>query len=190
MAFLQRIGREQHYPPGVKKQMKHPSRHLGLLAFALLIISAAPGQEKTQSDLKGEVETLRATIAQLQTEVAQLRQGLAKLELERRRDVIRQMKSELDTLRAEHARLAELDRARQQDLRDIEEVLSRPDIAAGERMEMEASRSELAVARSREIDHQAEAARVRESELVRRLETEEQLAKRLEEAWKLSGGKT
>ena len=49
---------------------------------------------------------------------------------------------------------------------------------------------DLAVQRGREISDLVHAARVRESDLLRRLQTEEQTIRRLEEAWKLTKGET
>jgi hypothetical protein len=164
--------------------VKRPLKHSATFACALVLAAGC-----AQADGKDDIATLRAAVENLRAEVAQLSKALTRLELERHRESIRQIKAEIETMRAEHARLAELDRARQQDLRDLEELMTRADASAGERLDVEAARNELAVTRGREIAEQSDAVRIRESELVRRLETEEQTAKRLEEAWKLTKGK-
>jgi hypothetical protein len=160
------------------------------VCFLVLACGVAAGQEAAPGDAKRELAALRATVEQLRAEVALLRRQVVQLELDRRRDAIRQIKAELETLRAERARLEDVDQARRQDLRDIEDLLVRGDLTDDDRSGMEAARAELAVEREREIDQQSEAVRGRESELLRRLETEEASTKRLEEAWKLSGGNT
>jgi len=161
-----------------------------LLASALMFDSSSlRAQERGPIDLKDELVSLRATVENMRAEVEVLRRALLRLELDRRRESVQQIKAQLEALRADHARLAELDRARQQDLRDIEELLSRGEVDPAQRIDIESARDEYAVTQGREIAEQSAAVRVRENELVRRLETEEQLAKRLEEAWKLSRGK-
>ena len=167
--------------------MNRPLKQSAVLACALVLaLGSANGQDKVLPDIKD----LRATVDHLRAEVALLRNALARLEFERRRDRIQQMKEQLATVRAEQARLTEFDRVRQQDLREIEELLTRDGVPAGERLDLESTRAELAVTREREIVEQSEAVRRRESELLRRLETEEQAAKGLEEAWRLTGEKT
>lgn len=156
----------------------------------VLACGVSEGQNNTTDNLTREVVELSATVRQLRTEVALLRRYVERFELERRRDTIRQIKIELGTLRSEQARLTEFDQTRRQDLRDIEELLVGGDLTADARPEVEGARAELAITRQREIDQQSEAVRVRESELLRRLEAEEHLAKRLEEAWRLSERKT
>jgi hypothetical protein len=162
-----------------------------VLACALAIaFSNARAQSKPQSDAKDEAASLRATVESLRAEVALLRKSVMRLQLDLHRENIQKLKAQIDTARAEQSRLAELDRARQQDLRDIEALLTQGETAADERLDMESARAELAVVREREIAEQSDAVRLRESELLRRLETEEQAAKRIDEAWKLTKGKT
>jgi hypothetical protein len=164
--------------------MKRPFKQSAVLACALLIaVGSARGQDRTHEDLRAAVDHLRA-------EVALLRNAVARLELERNRDRVQQLNEQLETVRAEQVRLIEFDRARQQDLGEIEELLMRDGVSAEERLDVESTRVELAVTREREIKEQTEAVRLRESELLRRLETEEQAAKRLQEAWRRPGGKT
>ena len=160
-----------------------------LLACALVFVfENAHGQDKSgQGDVRNAVESLRATVESLRAEVTLLRATLAQLELERHRDNIRRIKAEIDMAQAEHAQLTELDRARQQDLSEVEELLTRGDVPAEQRLDAESARSELAVRKGREIAQQSEAVRIRQSELLRRLETEEHAANRLTEAWKLTG---
>ena len=161
----------------------------GVCALALAC-GVSDGQNHTSEDPRREVAELSATVQQLRTEVALLRRYVERFELERRRDTIRQIKIEIETLRSEQARLTEFDQTRRQDLRDIEELLISGDLTADARPELEGTRAELAITRQRELDQQSEAVRVRESELLRRLEAEKHLAKRLEEAWRLSERKT
>jgi hypothetical protein len=171
--------------------MKPLSKHLAIPFGALVLACAlANGEETGGGGLKGDLAALRAAVEQLRAEVNLLRTNLIRLQLERHRDNVRRIQSELESLRPEFARLEELDRTRQQDLRDIEVLLAGGNLAPGERAEIEMARGDLAVARGGEIDRQSEAARARESELVRRLETERQLLDRLAEAERLSGGKT
>jgi outer membrane murein-binding lipoprotein Lpp len=166
--------------------MKRPLKQSAVLACALLaVFGSARGEDQVHT----EVKDLRASVDHLRAEVALLRHALARLELERHRDRIQQMKEQLEAVRVQQVRLMELDRARQQDLRDLEELLKQGGVPAAERSDVEFTRVELAVAREREIVEQSNAVRFRESELVRRLETEEQAAKRLEEAWRLTGEK-
>jgi hypothetical protein len=157
-----------------------------------LILSGTParvlGQSGNPPDMSTAFRQLLATVQDLRNEVAELRRTVARLEFARHRDNMQQLRSELSGIQAEHARLAELDRSRQQDLRDMEELLERSD--SPNRLELETTRSELAVRREREIAEQTDAARVREADLVRRLRTEEQIAKRLEETWKFTKGDT
>jgi hypothetical protein len=127
-----------------------------------------------------------ATLEDLRKEVAQLRRTVARLEFDRRRDSIRTLGNELAAIRTEHARLAELERAREQDVRDIEDLLAQS--AAPNQLDLESTRSELAVRRAREIAEATDAARVREAELLGRLHTEEQLVQHLNEAWKFTKG--
>jgi len=188
-SLMKRIRTCRHYFCEAET-MKRSLQHFVYVTFALFIAyGIALGQDKTQSGAKGDIAELRATIEDLRAEVGVLRKAVARLELERHRNMIRQTKAELDKLRAEQARLAELDRSRKQDLHDVEELLTRGDVAPEQRTEIEGVRAELAVAQGREIDQQAEAARAREGELLHRLQTEEQFIKRLEEAWKSIGGK-
>jgi hypothetical protein len=165
------------------------SRVSFLLMIAFAAANGADAENERGGD-KSDISVLRATVEQLRNEVATLRGYVMKLELERRRDTIRQTKAELEKLRQEHLDIAELNETRQQDLRDIEQHLTREDLQPPERLELEATRAELAVARGRDLDQQSEAARSRESELLRRLESENFLAKRLEEAIRATGGKT
>ena len=167
--------------------MKRPLRQSAVLACALV---AALGSARGQDKVHTEIKDLRASVDHLRGEVALLRHALARLELERHRDRIQQMKEQLETVRAEQVRLLEFDRARQQDLRDLEDLLMQGGVSTVERSDVESTRAELAVTRQREIVEQSDAVRLRESELLRRLETEEQAAKLLEEAWRLTGGKT
>jgi hypothetical protein len=161
-----------------------------LLTFALMLVfDNAKGQDGSEADVRSTVAALRANVENLRAEVALLREGFARVEIERRRDNIRRIKAEIESVRADHAQLNDLDRARQQDLRDMEELLTRDGVSAEQRLDAEAARSELAVTHGREIAQQSEAVRIRENELLRRLETEEQAANRLEEALKNSGGK-
>jgi hypothetical protein len=171
--------------------MKRLLRHSAQLVYALALASGvASGQEKISNEVTSEVAALRAIVEQLRVEVNTLRKDVLRLTIDRHRDLVRQIKAELDTVRAEQAQLAEHDRARKQDLRDVEELLARKDLGADEQVTMEAARGELAVARVREIEEQSEVARVRERELLHRLETEEQVIRRLGEAWKVSEEKT
>jgi hypothetical protein len=167
-----------------------PWRFSKLLAFpALLTWGVATAQENSQPALKAEIETLRASVAELRAEVALLRKGIARLELERSRDSIRQLKAELEMLRSEQYRLADTDKSRQQDLHELEELLSRGDLPIEQRTEMQAARIEIA-ARAREIDQKSEAVRLREDEVLRALQVEEENGKRLEKTFKTIGGKT
>jgi hypothetical protein len=167
--------------------MKRPLKQSAVLACAFVVaLGSARGQDKISPDVKN----LHATVDHLRGEVALLRHALARLELEWYRGRIQQLKEQIETLRAEQVRLKELDRARQQDLRELEELLARTGVPAEERLDVESTRAELAVMREREIVEQSDAVRLRESELLRRLETEERAAKRLEEAWRLTGEKT
>jgi chromosome segregation ATPase len=171
--------------------MKPTSKHLAIPFGALVLAcSLANGEEPGGSGLKSEIAALHTAVEQLRAEVNLLRTNLIRLQLERHRENVRRLQSELEALRPEFIRLDELDRARQQDLRDIEALLASGNLASAERSEIEMARGDLAVARGGEIDRQSEAARARESELVRRLETEQQLLNRLAEADRLSGGKT
>jgi hypothetical protein len=161
-----------------------------ILSWAVLACALAGGQPAGQGGPKDELAALRAAVDQLRAEIALLQERTNWLELERRREVVRQIRAELDAIRAEQARLAELDEARRQDLHDIEALLAAGDVAPGERSGLEISRAELAAVRWPEIDQQSGAARLRESELLRRLETEERLLNSLEEARKNQRGKT
>jgi hypothetical protein len=154
----------------------------------MLAPSNLGAQEKGSAGSQDDVAALRATVENLRLEVELLRKALLRIELERRRETIQQIKAQLETLRTEHARLMELDRVRQQDLRDIEELLTRGELRPAERIDIDSARSVFAITQEREIVEQSAAVRVREGELLRRLETEEQYAKRLEEAWKLTRG--
>jgi hypothetical protein len=158
--------------------------------FTAALVAASGKAEQERGVDKSEITALRATVEQLRNEVAVLRRQVMQLDLERRRDKIQQTKTELARVRQEHAEVAELDQGRQQDLRDIEEHLNRADLQPPERLALEATRAELAVAWGRDLDQQRETARSREKELQRRLESEESSAKRLEEAIRGTGGKT
>jgi hypothetical protein len=161
-----------------------------LLCALALPVGVAWSQENTSAKAASEVAALRALVEQLRAEVSSLRKDVLRLQLERHRDQIRQIQAELETIRSEQAQLAEQERVRTQDLRDLEELLARGDFGAGEQVTLEPARGELAVARAREIEEQSEVVRVRERELRHRLETEEQAVRRLIEAWKISEEKT
>jgi hypothetical protein len=149
-----------------------------------LVLGSAQAQDNIQAEVSNAIAALRATVENLRAEVVLLRTDLLKLELARHHDNIRQIKTEIDKVRAENAQLTEFDRGGQQDLRDMEDLLARGEISVAERTDMELTRGELAVGQSREITQQSEAARIRENDLIRRLATEEQAAKRLSEVRK------
>jgi hypothetical protein len=161
-----------------------------ILLAGLAFVGSGAAYAQERSDEKSEISILRAAIGQLRSEVAVLHSRITRLELEKRQDSIRQTKTEIEKLRVEHAQLAEMDAARQQDLREIEQQLAREDLQPSERLELEAARTDLAVARGRDLTHQSEAVLARESELLRRLDTEELIAKQLERTLKSQGGKT
>jgi len=156
---------------------------------ALLIASQISfGQDNRPSEIKSELAVAQAAIETLRGEVAQLRKDIANLQLEQHRDTLRRTKAELESVRAERAQLTELDRAREQDLRDLDELLGNHDAAAAERSEVEVSRSELLGARATEIQRLSDVVKSREDELLVRQRTEEQFIQRLEEALKVTGG--
>jgi hypothetical protein len=171
--------------------MKRRTKLSAVLACVLVFGSInARAQDSNRVDIRDEVAALRATVESLRAEVTVLRMAMARLELDQRRKNIRQIEVELEAVRAENARLAEFDRARQQDLQDVEGLLTRGDVAPEERLNVESTRADLAIHREREITGQREAVRLRESELLRRLEAEEQVRKSLEEALKVTRGES
>ena len=148
------------------------------------------GQDQRQTQIQSELAKAQAAIEGLRTEIAQLRQDVMRLELERHREILRQTKAELESVHAERAQLAELEKAREQDLRDLEALQVDRDVTVAERSEVEISRVEITVARAKEIDRLSEQARGREDGLLLRQRTQEQFIQRLEEALKETGGKT
>ena len=126
--------------------MKRLLNTAAVLACALtLVLGSAQAQDNIQAEVSNAIAALRATVENLRAEVVLLRTDLLKLELARHHDNMRQIKTEIEKVRAEHAQLTELDRARQQDLRDMEDLLARGEISVAERTDMELTRSELAV---------------------------------------------
>lgn len=117
-----------------------------------------------------------------------MRKEVAHLQLEQHRDILRRTKAELESVQAERAQLTELERAREQDLRELDGLLGNHDAAAAERSEVEISRSELLGTRATEIQRLSDVARSRQDELLLRQKTEEQFIQRLEEALKVTGG--
>jgi hypothetical protein len=162
-----------------------------MLIFALAITAAAGDDLPQHSGSSGPAQQLRqmaAAIDELRNEVASLRRIVAELELDRHRENLRKLGAELATVRAEQATLADLERARRQDLDDLEKLLTGTELDAGQRLELETIRGEMTVQRGREMADSVDAARIRESELMRRFATEEQTVRRLDKAWKLSKG--
>jgi hypothetical protein len=163
--------------------MKWSSRCCAVFATAMVsLLIEAKGEEIVQADMKREVTALRLTVESLRSEVATLREALVRIELRAHQDTIRRLKAEIAGLHAENARLTEMDRARRQDLRDVEDLLTRSELHGDARRDAEAIRSELELERGREIAEQLEAVRNGEKERLRHLETEEYECKRLEEA--------
>ena len=158
------------------------------LACALLITCGGVSAQSSREDARSESAVLWQAIRQLQSEVARLRKDLGQIELDRHREILRLIRSELDVLQANQARLEEENRSRQQDISDVEGLLATSTLADSGRAEIQAAVSELTVIQAREIEDQKEAVRVRERELLRRLQAEEQTIMRLEEASKFLGG--
>lgn len=172
--------------------MQHPTQYLRwfLRAVCPLLIASqiSFGQGNHPPDIRSELAEAQAAIETLRAEVSQLRKEVAHLQLEQHRDTLRRTKAELESVRAERNQLEELERAREQDLREIDGLLEGRDVAAAERSEVEVSRSELLGARATEIQRLSDVAKSREDELLRRQKTEEQFIQRLEEALKVTGG--
>ena len=171
--------------------MKRQMWSIRIPVLALIVASGGmPADLESQADLKTQLLRLRAAVEALQGEVTSLRSTLLSMQLERHREAIRHIESELGGVIAQRTRLAELDQARQQDLHDVEELLARTDPEAEDRSHGEAVRGELAVSRVKEIREESEAVAARERELLRRLNVEQQAARLLEEVWKNRKGNT
>jgi hypothetical protein len=167
--------------------MQWPLQTFAVLALVSTFASRnGSAQTSAPPDPPPGLRQLVAALEDLRNEVGELRRTVARLEFDRHQENIVTLRNELSANRAEQARLAELDRARQQDVRDIEGLLAQSD--APNRLDLESTRSDLSVRHEREIAQQTEAARVRENEVLSRLHAEEQLAKRLNEAWKFTKG--
>jgi chromosome segregation ATPase len=161
---------------------------IGAVCALLIASQISFGQDNRPPEIRSELAAAQAAIETLRAEVSQLRKEVAHLQLQQHRDSLRRTKAELESVRAERDQLTELDRAREQDLRDLDELLGNHDAAAVERSEVEVSRSELLGARATEIQRLSEVAKSREDELLRRQKTEEQFIQRLEETLKVTGG--
>jgi hypothetical protein len=166
--------------------MQWPLRTFTVLVMLIPASGDGFAQTNATPDSYAAFRQLLTVVESLRNEVAELRRTVARLEFDRYQENIGKLRNELSGVRLEQARLAELDRSRQQDVRDIEELLAQSE--APNRLDLESTRTDLTVRRGREIAEQTDAARVRESELLSRLHTEEQLAKRLNEAWKFTKG--
>jgi DNA repair exonuclease SbcCD ATPase subunit len=161
---------------------------IGAVCTLLIASQTSFGQDNRPTEIKSELAAAQAAIETLRAEVSQLRKEVAHLQLEQHRDSLRRTKAELESVRAERNQLEELERAREQDLRELDGLLEGRDVAAAERSEVEVSRSELLGARATEIQRLSEVAKGREDELLRRQKTEEQFIQRLEETLKVTGG--
>lgn len=174
--------------------MQHPAQRmtcsLGLVCAMAFPAEICLGQDQRQTQIQSELKAAQAAIEGLRTEIAQLRQDVMRLELERHREILRQTKAELESVHAERAQLAELEKAREQDLRELEALQVDRDVTVAERSEVEISRAEISFARAKEIDRLSEQARGREDGLLLRQRTQEQFIQRLEEALKVTGGKS
>src|SRR5262245_26847006 len=174
--------------------MQHPAQRLtcsfGFVCAMVFQAQICQGQDQRQTQMQTELVKAQAAIEGLRTEIAQLRQDVMRLELERHREILRQTKAELESVHAERAQLAELEKAREQDLRELEALQVDRDVTVAERSEVEISRAEISFARAKEIDRLSEQARGREDGLLLRQRTQEQFIQRLEEALKVTGGKS
>jgi hypothetical protein len=140
-------------------------------------------------DNAAEIAALRQAVQQLQSEVKGLRYELAKLELQRHRDAMRQITSDLEFLHATQARLEEENRTRERDLTDVQDLLNTNLDAAGQ-TDLQTAVVDLAVTQTRRIEEEMQKARAREHELLARKQTEEQAVNRLERLLEPSGGTT
>jgi hypothetical protein len=156
-----------------------------LAALVILLTFSGAAQDKRPAADESELKVLRTEIELLRTEVATLRSQMIRLELEHRRDSVRKTHIELQAVRSELGQLAERDRLREQDVRDLDSLLTHNDTDRGRQLDVQEARQHLAVHRARKLDMETEAARVRESELLRRLQQEEQAVERLNQALKV-----
>ena len=158
-----------------------------LSAGVLTAISGSPPGGENSAKPNSEVAHLRAEVQLLSDEVRTLRSLAFTILADRHREAIRQIQAEMSTLASQRTRLAEVDRARQQDLEELDDLLRSRDPA--QRLELESARADLAGSRVREIREQSEAIGARETELSRRLETEQQALRRVQSAWDERKGK-
>lgn len=154
------------------------------VAAAPLFLGAALQQGRTD-----ELLQLRDSVQSLANQVLTLNVEVTRLKLDIHRATASALSDDLDQLRVDELRLIEADQARQHDLHDIEQMLVAPDVTDAQRVDVEATRAELGVARAREIDQQLDALRTRRAGLQQRLKTEQdQITRLTNELRRLSGG--
>ncbi|MCC6591450.1 MAG: hypothetical protein IT168_32490 [Bryobacterales bacterium] len=154
------------------------------VATAPLFVGAALQQGRTD-----ELVRLRDTLKSLESQVLTLNVEVIRLKLELRRSAALALSGDLEQVRVDELWLNEADQARRHDLHDIEQMLVAPDLTDAQRLEVEATRAELGVARAREIDQQLDALRARQAGLQQRLKTEQdQITRLTQELRRLSGG--
>ena len=162
--------------------------HSAVRIVCALLASYGGALAQSSRDPSAEIAALQQAVQQLQSEVKELRYELAALELQRHRDAARQIQSDLDALHAIQARLEEENRTREQDLTDVQQLLTANPDAAGQ-SELQTAVVDLAVTQTGQIDGEMQKARARERELLARKQTEEQAVQQLERSLATNGVK-
>ncbi len=145
-----------------------------------------PSQGTAEPNTAHQLKEMSEALTVLRKEIATLRKTVARLEIDLRRENARRLQAEITAIQTEQFRLAELDRARLQDLDDLDKLLGDNTAESSQRADLEAVRGELAAVKERELVDLKEAARERQSDVSRRLQREEHLIERLEQASKQS----
>jgi colicin import membrane protein len=123
-------------------------------------------------------------------EIRGLRIELLEERIERRDERIAGLERQLAEAQAERQRIAEAQRAQNEEIAEFDQRLASPGLPAEDRAEVERLRSQWTSAAASRVAEQAVSASRRESELRAQLAREQQSRRQLQEALRAMGGVT
>ena len=117
----------------------------------------------------------------LLNEVLELRTDILQFLVQAQQSTVRSLKRELEQLHQQQRRVQEAEESRSQQVAQVEEQLSSPDLESESRPQVEAVKQELIVDGAEKLKAEQSSLRQREADLAARLESEVQRAQALQQ---------